>query len=167
MRKAAFRGCSVYSRQRAEGSKRFGTTFLLSRLLWLQIFIRRFFITIIDCIGDFYYYINVSYLVIPYVGILATMVRVVSIIVISLQTFAFVCCFVVLQLYTVFLNSASSPLVQLVMARVTSTGTVGSKLPPMSAGHGYGFVPVQILSILTLVCTCVVRLFFVFFPRTH
>ena len=71
--------CSCY---RVEGLKRNATTFLLLCLLPSQIFLRRFFIiaietifTTLDCIGDYYYSIDASYLVLPYVGILAIMVR--------------------------------------------------------------------------------------------
>ena len=43
-----------------------------------------FCITIIDCINEFYYYIDASYVVIPYVGILVIMIHIALVIVISL-----------------------------------------------------------------------------------
>ena len=50
-------------REHVEGSKRCVTIFLFSRLLRSQKFLRRFFMiaiettfTVIDCIGDYYYY---------------------------------------------------------------------------------------------------------------
>ena len=74
---------AAYCRWRVKGSKRFVTTFYFRALFDRRGFYVFFFIIVIestitiivDYIGNYYYYIDTSYVVLSYVSILVIMVR--------------------------------------------------------------------------------------------